>query len=262
MQQTKKELLNKLKELSNELVLDPEKIDDFTKGWTNGFHQYSFHNLVLIWFQRPDATLCAGYRQWQKVNRYVKKGSTGIAIFAPMWFKQKDTDADDDEAYLLRFRIVHVFDASQTDGEPLELGHCELVKANSELKLSDFTSKFDFEVVIDAESTVSNGHTDGKTIHVSQRPNAGSMIATFFHELTHARLKHAGNSDIPKETKELEAEASSYIICSSLGIDNQRSKYYISHWKGNKQTLGNSGSIILKTAEKILREVKNGEARI
>ena len=54
----------------------------------------------------------------------------------------------------------------------------------------------------------------------------------------------------------MEAEAVSYIVCASLGIENQRSKYYIGHWQGNAEKLGNSGSRIIKTAEKIVRTIE------
>jgi len=83
-------------------------------------------------------------------------------------------------------------------------------------------------------------------------------LATYFHELAHALLHFDTNrKDLSRDTRELEAEAVSYIVCSSLGIDNQKSKYYIGNWHGDADKLGNSGSRIIKTAEKIVRAIEN-----
>ena len=59
------------------------------------FHNYSYHNSILIMLQKPDATLVSGYRQWKKkFNRHVKKGEKGIAILAPFTYKKKKSDVD------------------------------------------------------------------------------------------------------------------------------------------------------------------------
>ncbi len=81
------------------------------------FHRYSWHNSMLILSQRPDASQVAGYRAWQKLGRQVTKGERGIMIFAPCPFK-KERDNGDTETGMF-FRAVHVFDVSQTEGEPL-----------------------------------------------------------------------------------------------------------------------------------------------
>ena len=97
------------------------------------FHNYSLRNLMLIWQQKENATMVAGFRAWQKLGRTVKKGEKGIGIFAPMPFKKKEQDGNaakskartsskpnsDDEFQMMGFRVVHVFDISQTDGDPL-----------------------------------------------------------------------------------------------------------------------------------------------
>jgi len=71
--------------------------------------------------------MVAGFRAWQKLGRTVKKGEKGIGIFAPMPFKKKDQDGKasqdkskaDEETQMMGFRVVHVFDISQTEGDPL-----------------------------------------------------------------------------------------------------------------------------------------------
>jgi hypothetical protein len=92
------------------------------------FHQYSFSNCMLIFAQKPDASNVAGFGKWKEFNRFVRKGEKGIAILAPLVRKKKDesgSDATDssksssDEKVLFGFRIVYVFDISQTEGEDL-----------------------------------------------------------------------------------------------------------------------------------------------
>src|SRR5437899_2825614 len=81
------------------------------------FWDYSWHNQMLIWKQRPDASFVGGFNTWLKCGRYVRKGEKGIAILAPMFFK--DRRADREETKRIWFKVVYVFDLSQTDGTPL-----------------------------------------------------------------------------------------------------------------------------------------------
>ncbi len=86
------------------------------------FHRYSARNVFLILYQRPEATRVAGYSTWQRLGRQVRRGETGITIFAPAPFKQTTTDTttgDVTEELIPRFKTATVFDISMTDGEPL-----------------------------------------------------------------------------------------------------------------------------------------------
>lgn len=253
-QELRVKLTKDIERLSNEIVTDPDKLKDFAAKWTNGFHDYSFGNLLLIMFQKPEATLCAGFRQWNKYNRYVKRGEHGIAILAP-WFGKKEVKQDNgevEEESVVRFFPVHVFDLSQTDGEEIELGHSEKV-SQTEYKVVDIAKLFNYTLRI-SQDTIENGKTDGKTITVSHRPNESSMLATYFHELAHCELGHIGDNG-SRPTRELEAEAVSFLVCSVLGFDHDRARYYIGHWEGDSAKLANCGTRILKCAEKIARKV-------
>ena len=87
------------------------------------FHNYSFGNQMAIARQKPDATHVAGFHKWLEFHRFVKKGEKGIAILAPMIVKHDRTPREenaDPAPHLVGFRVVYVFDVSQTDGEPLE----------------------------------------------------------------------------------------------------------------------------------------------
>ena len=78
------------------------------------FWNYSWHNQMLIWRQRPDASFVGGFHTWLKCGRYVRKGEKGIAILAPMFFKDKQRakDGSENENTRIWFRVVHVFDLS------------------------------------------------------------------------------------------------------------------------------------------------------
>ena len=260
-----RELTKQLQTLANQIVTDTDKLDRFSRKWSNGFHHYSMGNTILIWFQKPDATLCAGYHDWlDKHKRYVKRGEHGISILAPMFVKKTKVDeetGEEIEEQSRYFRAVTTFDVSQTDGEPLELGHSDKVKGDCRLTIEDIAGLFDYPIIY--SNGIENGHTDGKIITLSDRANKASVKATYFHELAHCQLKHLDkdNRDRGDRTnQELEAEAVSYIVCASLGIENERSKYYIGHWRGNAEKLGNSGSRIIKTAEKIVRAIEKSNS--
>jgi antirestriction protein ArdC len=85
------------------------------------FWDYSWHNQMLIWRQKPDASFVAGFNNWLKLGRYMRKGEKGIAILAPMFFKdrRRANDGNEIEAQRMWFKVVHVFDISQTEGTPL-----------------------------------------------------------------------------------------------------------------------------------------------
>ncbi|MGC9973637.1 MAG: ArdC family protein [Bryobacteraceae bacterium] len=86
------------------------------------FRSYSFRNCLLIASQMPDASRVAGFQTWLRLRRHVRKGEKGTVILAPM-VGRKRVDEDDlgdtDETRVFGFRAAHVFDISQTDGEPL-----------------------------------------------------------------------------------------------------------------------------------------------
>ena len=100
-----------------EEVKDSDRFKDYLR-FTAAFHSYSFHNCMLIWCQRPDATQVAGFRSWLKLGRYVRRGEKGISILAPMPWKK--TDEENEEVLSgINFKVVHVFDVIQTEGADL-----------------------------------------------------------------------------------------------------------------------------------------------
>src|SRR3954467_16000110 len=96
-----------------------------SEGWTEylnflaRFRQYSFNNTMLILIQRPDATHVASYKRWTEMGRQVCKGEKSLGIFAPMTRKREDKATGETRTYVSGFRIVPVFDISQTEGDPV-----------------------------------------------------------------------------------------------------------------------------------------------
>ena len=252
-------LLGKLKDLSSELVTDTDKLKAFAERWRGGFRQYSFYNLLLIAVQKRGATLCAGFKQWNKHKRWVNQGEKALWILAPGFVsvKKKNDQGEEEEAekMLKYFFSVPVFDISQTTGQELLIGNTQ-VQANGDVSLDDVSSKFDYPVQV--SNALADGSTDGVKIKVSKRKNQAQMIACYFHELAHILLDHAKDrgKKLSREVRELEAEATAYLVCSCVGIENEGAKSYIGHWNGSKEKIDKSALKILGTAEKILRKVK------
>lgn len=113
------EIIDRLRELG--VSVEELLTEDGWQRWlelAGRFHRYSFANMVLIAFQRPDATAVAGYQRWRELGRQVQHGERSIKIWAPRTKKQRDDDGEE-RRVLTGFGVAHVFDVSQTAGEPL-----------------------------------------------------------------------------------------------------------------------------------------------
>lgn len=247
-------LKSKLDELATNLIQDEDKLKAFVQSWTQGFYQYSMNNTLLVFSQNPDATLLAGYKTWvNKYNRRVRKGEKAIWVLAPrLWKKKVINDAGkEEEVSRMYFNPVPIFDVSQTDGEPIEVGNPDLVEGV--VDLNEFIKISKAEVII-KDNGQSNGVTDGKTIWLTPKKNEASMVATFIHEEAHVRLNHVGNDVIARSTKEIEAEAVGFIVGAFFGIKNERSKYYVGNWSEGSDGLVVDAKKILSVAESIIKD--------
>lgn len=247
-------LVEKLDNLADEVVQDPDLLLEFVKKWNNGFHNYSIHNIILAWAQKPDFTLLAGYKAWQKHKRQVKRGSHAIRLLAPI--KKRIKDENDEDIYIIKgFIPVSVFDYDQTEGEELTVGCSDLIQGD--YSFDKLVKACPIPVVL-KNLGLSNGRTDGSMIWISPRDNEAAMVGTLLHEWSHCFLGHCENSGIIYEddnrsVHEIEAEATSYIVSSFLGLDNKKSKFYIGSFSGDKNKLKGRGKKIISTAESIIR---------
>ena len=254
-----------------ESALKEGKSDDLMKYLTtmSRFHNYSFRNLVMIWSQREDATRVAGFRAWQKLGRMVKKGEKGIAIFAPMPFKQKEknegkrnrTDKgerkSDEEVTMMGFKVVHVFDISQTEGDPLPEPSKVTGEVGANLEriqrvVVDSGIELKFEQLDGA-----HGYSVGGKVVIDQSLSDAEKFQTIAHELAHERLHQGERKAVATKTvKETEAEAVGFIVSQAFGLDSvTHCADYIQLYDGNADTLRESLSHIQKTAQWIIESI-------
>ena len=254
-----------------ESALKEGKSDDLMKYLTtmSRFHNYSFRNLLMIWSQREDATKVAGFRAWQKLGRMVKKGEKGIAIFAPMPFKQKEknegkrnrTDKgerkSDEEVTMMGFKVVHVFDISQTEGDPLPEPSKVTGEVGANLEriqrvVVDSGIELKFEQLDGA-----HGYSVGGKVVIDQSLSDAEKFQTIAHELAHERLHQGERKAVATKTvKETEAEAVGFIVSQAFGLDSMtHCADYIQLYDGNADTLRESLSHIQKTAQWIIESI-------
>jgi len=188
------------------------------------FHQYSPSNIFLIMLSKPDATMVAGFQAWKKMGRYVMKGEKGIPIFAPMIYKE---DPNDENSKVLHgFRVVYVFDISQTDGDPLPpVPDWKSPEKSVELteKLIRFAESKGITVIYKELPGETQGLSKGGAIEIS--PKAGTK--TLIHEIAHELMHHSGSLLFSRKDNEMEAEAVAYAVACYFKIGTLRCPTYL-----------------------------------
>jgi hypothetical protein len=234
------------------------------------FHRYSFGNILLILAQRPEATHVAGFNAWRDLRRFVRKGEHGIAIFAPMRLR---AGGDDDTAEpsaekprtILRFRVVHVFDIAQTDGEPLP----EPARvAGDPMVYADRLRAHVAACGITFERTEvpfgADGVSTGGRIAVRPGLPPAEEFAVTVHELAHELLHRGEDREaFSKTVRETEAEAVAFVVSAAIGLDTGNSASdYIQLYNGDTEILSASLDRIQKTATGILAAItQDAEAK-
>jgi len=233
------------------------------------FHRYSFGNVMLIMTQRPDATRVAGFRMWKSLGRSVKKGEKGIVILAPMMLKARRDDGDDsrDDARdgdsergrkVLRFRAVHVFDISQTEGEPLpEPSRVSGDPAGALDRLEQAVRAHGVELSESDDLGAADGVSRGGRIEIAAGLSPAERFATLVHEFAHELLHQAkGETKPPKVVRELEAEAVAFVVAEWAGLENTHaSADYIRLYQGDTKTLAASLDRITTAADTIITAI-------
>ncbi len=231
------------------------------------FRQYSFGNCILISLQKPDATFVAGFRRWIELRRFVRKGEKGIAILAPLVRKRAarqdrerdECDVEPPERSVIGFRAVHVFDVSQTEGEPL----AEFATSHGEPgewigQMESLIRQRGISLVYEAIPGGANGISVGGAITVRPDLSPPETFRVLVHEAAHEML-HQGEerATTTKSMRELEAEAVAFIVSTAIGVDSRiRSSDYIQLYGGDKSALIRSLDRIQKTAAAILESLE------
>lgn len=228
----------RVKEAFEKLKTEYEKFDEDKwkefLDFCSKFHKYSLNNKVLIFWQKPNATLLKGYRAWQEMDRQVRKGESGIHIFAPIIKKYTDDEGKKKTA-LHGYRVTTVFDISQTDGDDSKLP-TPLIglqgEGNDEV-FENLMEKAPVKINIIEGSLGEHGSYNPSTKEINVKVAYGAgMLATLVHELSHHyHHEFMKGKEIPYEQGEFVAESSSYIINSMLGLDTKDySIPYIKSW--------------------------------
>ncbi|MBR3159840.1 MAG: hypothetical protein IKF14_12175 [Atopobiaceae bacterium] len=215
------------------------------------FHDYSLNNSVLIAMQMPEATRVASYRSWQRdFGRHVKRGERGIEVLVPMVVKSKlgndeqatqDDEENAERKRLLGFKVGHVFDVSQTEGEPLpEIASQVSADVNdfdSLMGAIEAVSSYPIEVV-DGLPPETNGLFSRRMGYIAVRKGMpeGQTVKTALHELAHSVMHDANAEELPdRSMREVQAESVAYAVSASLGLDTSGYSFgYVASWAVGK----------------------------
>jgi len=226
--------------------------------FANSFHRYSFNNTLLIWAQKPDATMVAGYRAWQARGRQVRRGETSIKVYGPVTTREPKTDPnghplrDSDgkpvhEVRIVGVKPVSVFDVSQTEGEPLPTPpQASLLTGQAPDGLWDALQSF-VEAqgyrVTRGDCGDANGVTvyDTREVRVREDVDDAQAVKTLAHEIGHVLLHHPEQRErfSCRGVVEVEAESVAYMVTAAHGLDaSQYTFNYVAGWAHNAATPG------------------------
>ena len=285
----------KLKEITDRLeqgiteLFDSERYKEYLKVMSK-FHNYSFRNTVLIAMQKPDASLVAGFSAWKNnFERNVMKGQKGIKIIAPSPYKIKQEMqkidphtqkpiigkdgkpvTEEKEITIPAYKVVSVFDVSQTEGKELpDIAVDELT--------GDVDRYKDFFAALEKTSPVpiafenieggSHGyyHLEDKRIAINEGMSELQTLKTAIHEIAHAKL-HDIDLNAPKDeqprvdrrTREVEAESVAYTVCQHYGLDTSDYSFgYVAGWSSGRELseLKSSLETIRSAAAEIINSI-------
>lgn len=267
------------------------------------FHKYSLNNVMLIHSQRPDATLVAGFNKWKNsFGRHVKKGEKGIQILAPTPYKIKvekekldpetklpmidengDPVTEEKEVSIPMFKVVSVFDVSQTEGKPLPQLAYSLSGAVEHYEEFMEALKRTSTVPIEVEHTEKNvdGFFDltNQSITIQAGMSEIQTVCAVIHEIAHSRLHNYDHmteladdgetllapAEKDRHTEEVEAESISYAVCQYFGIETSENSFgYIASWSQGKElkelrasleTINRTSSELISGIEKHFQEI-------
>ena len=232
------------------------------------FHKYSHTNQMLIFSQKPDATLVAGYKTWQELGHQVRAGETGIKIMAPIFRKQLEENEHGGPISvqkLVGFKAVSVFDSSQlTELAKAFWDFREKVSDNAEDKyqlVKRAVMSDAFAIVEQPMPRGKRGEATEDVIYLLEGMNSVDRTNVLIHEWGH-ELLHFGparslvEEEFPKPIEECQAESVAYIVSHFLGIDSQFSRDYLLHYGNTTETLMKNMGIIQKTSHYMIQKIE------
>lgn len=240
---------------------------------------YSANNLMLLKAQKPNVQAVASFKVWkEKFGRMVNKGEQALRIWAPVIITKKDKETgqpilDDKgkpETYTT-FKLVPVFDVSQTNGKDLPKAvnqlegryedYAKLYRATKQLANENGVA-----VEVSAINSPANGYyvPDTSKIVIKQGMSETQTLKTFFHELAHSYLHNKeamANKSYSRSEKELQAESVAFVMASHYGIDTSSYSFgYLANWSRDKEALSDFEAqlnIVQKSAQELIQRLDN-----
>jgi|GEM_PF-6759769 len=244
-------------------LLSPDTIHAF-RDEVLGLEPYSFNNRMILGLFGARAV--AGFKAWQTLGYFVRKGGKGIPIYRPV-IVNKEPEANDDQAKtplhgeeesadkpgktLVGFDVTHVFDISQVEEKDgpgnekrrqkvkdfftrMEAGNnfCRELTGGPLYIAQELQSWVETEYIVRFEDIAggSKGFTNGKEIVVRQGMSPAQTIKTLLHEHAHCRLGHHG-SDLSATAREIQAESAAFVAAHALGLDTGSYSFdYLAAW--------------------------------
>ena len=297
----------KLKEITDRLeqgiteLFDSERYREYLRVMSK-FHNYSFNNTLLIAIQKPDASLVAGFSAWKNnFGRNVIKGQKGIKIIAPSPYKVKQEMkkidphtqqpiigkdgkpvTEEKEITIPAYKVVSVFDVSQTEGKELpDIAVDELT--------GDVERYRDFFAALEKTSPVPIGfeqipgsshgyyHLEDKRIAIDEGMSEIQTLKTAIHEIAHAKLhdidlnapENEQQPRIDRRTREVEAESVAYTVCQHYGLDTSDYSFgYVAGWssgrelselKSSLETIRSAAAEIINSIDETLAELSKAQ---
>ena len=256
-------------------VMESENFGEFIR-FSAKFHKYSLGNTLLIWIQSRGATHVAGMKTWNSLGRKVKKGETGIGIYAPVIKKVRDrttqpgtdTNPEVEETEIERpigFRAVYVFDISQTDGTPVPEIKTEIpvMKGDAEKLYLKIVLASPVSVEYEEIKNGANGYYMPKEqkIVIAKNLKAEQRSKTLLHELAHhltlncSEDEEAAKPDRP--TGEVIAEGAAFVASAHFGLDSSGYSFpYIASWSKEPGKVLKAGEDIRKTGLRLIEMVE------
>ena len=286
----------KLKEITDRLeqgiteLFDSERYKEYLRVMSK-FHNYSFNNTLLIAMQKPDASLIAGFSAWKNnFGRNVMKGQKGIKILAPSPFKiKKELEkidpqtgkafigkdgkpvTEEKEITIPAFKVVSVFDVSQTEGKEIPDIAVNMLTGDVEHYKEVFAALEKTSPVPVGFEKIEGGahgyyHLEDKRIALDEGMSELQTLKTLIHEIAHAKL-HDIDLNAPLEdlenrpdrrTREVQAESIAYTVCQHYGLDTSDYSFgYVAGWSAGRELaeLKSSLETIRSAAAEIINSI-------
>ena len=293
----------KMKEITDRLeqgiqdLFESDRFKEYLQVMSK-FHNYSFNNTLLIAMQKPDATLIAGYNSWKNLfGRQVSRGAKGIKVIAPSPYKvKKEVDKidpktqkpvtdkngkpvkEETEVTVPAFKVVSVFDVSQTEGKELPTIGVDELTGDVE-QYADFfrateqasPAPVGFEKI---ESGAKGYYSQTeKRIAINEGMSELQNLKTLIHEIAHAKLhdidlnapaeKQADRPD--RRTREVQAESIAYAVCQHYGLDTSDYSFsYVATWSSGRELSELKASLetIRSTASELIKDIDKNFAEL